>query len=188
MAWDFDNRMSSADVDNDGNFDVSYTFDALGRRVARDDGTNNAVYVQVGQQTIADYVSGAAASSPTYTYYYASYIDEPVMRVGSSGNRYFHRNQQYSVVALTDSSGSIKERYSYTAYGTPTIADASGSVQTSSVENNRYTYTGREWDEGLALYHYRARMYDPEGDGLWGVIRLGMRTVRHYTHTHQDIR
>ena len=25
---------------------------------------------------------------------------------------------------------------------------------------NRYTYTGREWDETLGLYHFRARMYD----------------------------
>ena len=31
---------------------------------------------------------------------------------------------------------------------------------TASAEDNRYTYTGREWDETLGLYHYRARMYD----------------------------
>ena len=27
-------------------------------------------------------------------------------------------------------------------------------------EGNRYAYTGREWDDELGLYHYRARMYD----------------------------
>lgn len=31
----------------------------------------------------------------------------------------------------------------------------------TSSSNNRYTYTGREWDAGLSLYHFRARMYDP---------------------------
>jgi len=41
-----------------------------------------------------------------------------------------------------------------------TIADSSGSVISDSAIANRYTYTGREWDEGLSLYHYRARMYD----------------------------
>ena len=96
----------------------------------------------------------------TDAYVYASYIDEPVMRAGGSGDRYLHRNQQYSIVALTDSTGAIKERYSYDAYGTPTIADASGVVRTASAEDNRYTYTGREYDESLDLYHYRARMYD----------------------------
>jgi RHS repeat-associated protein len=74
--------------------------------------------------------------------------------------RRFHRNQQYSITALTDGGGSIVERYAYTAYGQATFADASGTVQAASASNNRYTYTGREWDAGLSLYHYRARMYD----------------------------
>jgi RHS repeat-associated protein len=83
---------------------------------------------------------------------------------GSSGAKhFFHRNQQYSITALTDASGTIVERYAYTAYGTPTITDASGTPRTTTAIGNRYTYTGREWDETLALYHYRARMYDAVG-------------------------
>jgi RHS repeat-associated protein len=160
LTWDMDNRLSSADVDNDSVADVSYQFDALGRRVARDDGTNVTVYVQSGQQTIADYASGAAATSPTYTYYYASYIDEPIYRTGTGASRYYHRNQQYSITALTDFNGNVTERYAYTAYGTPTITDSAGATLTNSADNNRYLYTGREWDESLSLYHYRARMYD----------------------------
>jgi len=27
---------------------------------------------------------------------------------------------------------------------------------------NRYAFTGREWDPDIALYHYRARWYDPD--------------------------
>jgi RHS repeat-associated protein len=73
---------------------------------------------------------------------------------------HYHRNQQYSITALTNGSGTITERYAYTAYGTPTITDASGTELTSSADNNRYTYTGREWDSQMRLYHYRARMYD----------------------------
>ncbi len=160
MAWDFDNRLVSADVDDDSTADVFYKWDALGRRVYRDDGTTAQVFVQSGQQTIADYTATTAASSPTYTYVYASYIDEPVMRGGSGGLRYYHRDQQYSVTALTDGGGTITERYAYSAYGTPTITDAAGTIRTSSADNNRYTYTGREFDEVLGLYHYRARMYD----------------------------
>ncbi|OYP36784.1 hypothetical protein CGZ80_06960 [Rhodopirellula sp. MGV] len=161
MAWDFENKLISADVDNDSVADVTYQWDALGRRVGRDDGTTATVFVQSGQQTIADYTSGAAASSPTYDYVYASYIDEPVMRSGSGGNRYYHRNQQYSITALTDSSGGIVERYAYDAYGNLSVFDGSGTARTATADGNRYTYTGREWDDELSLYHYRARMYDP---------------------------
>ena len=158
LKWDFDNRLKAADTDNDGVDDVFYRWDALGRRVGRDDGTNHTIYFQDGQQTLADY---AAAGSPSYIYVYGSYIDEVVRRSGGSGVRYYHRNQQYSITALTDGGGSIVERYAYTAYGQVTFADASGTVQAASASNNRFTFTGREWDAGLSLYHYRARMYDP---------------------------
>ncbi|TWT84398.1 tRNA nuclease WapA precursor [Planctomycetes bacterium CA13] len=160
LHWDFENKLLGADTDNDGTDDATYQFDALGRRVARDDGTTVSVYVQNGQQTIADYVSGSVPGSPTYTYAYGSYIDEPVIRGGTGGLRYYHRNQQYSIIALTDGGGLIKERYAYDAYGTPTILDSSLSALATSLSSNRYTYTGREWDEALGLYHYRARMYD----------------------------
>lgn len=160
LKWDFENKLRAADIDDDGNDDIYYRFDALGRRVARDDGTDHVIFYQFGQQTLADYAAGAAANNPTYTYIFASYIDEPVMRGGSGGLRYYHRNQQYSITALTDGGGTIVERYAYTAYGQGSFHDASGTVQTASASNNRYTYTGREWDEGLSLYHYRARMYD----------------------------
>jgi len=160
LQWDFENKLISADTDNDAVADVTYQWDALGRRVGRDDGTTATVFVESGQQTIADYTSGTAATSPTYNYVYASYIDEPVMRAGTGGTRYYHRGQQYSVIAMTNGGGSITERYAYSVYGTPTITDASGTTLTTSAENNRYTYTGREFDEALGLYHYRARMYD----------------------------
>ncbi|XZE33535.1 RHS repeat domain-containing protein [Pirellulaceae bacterium SH501] len=157
---DFDNKLKSADVDNNGSNDVTIQYDALGRRVARQGTSGSFVYVQQEQQTIADYGYGDAPSSPTHRYVYASYIDEPVVRkaAGTSGTIYYlHRNQQYSITAVTTSSGSVAERYAYTAYGQPTILDGSGSVLSSSAINNRYTYTGREWDQTLGLYHFRAR-------------------------------
>ena len=75
----------------------------------------------------------------------------------------FTRNQQYSITAVSDGGGAVVERYAYSAYGQVTIADTSGSEISGSAISNRYTYTGREWDEGLSLYHYRARMYDAVG-------------------------
>jgi RHS repeat-associated protein len=160
VGYDFDNKLKSADVDNNGSNDVTFQYDALGRRVARQGTSGSFVYVQQDQQTIADYGYGDAPSSPTHRYVYASYIDEPVVRkaAGTSGTiHYYHRNQQYSITAVTTSSGSVAERYAYTAYGQPSILDGSGSALSSSAINNRYTYTGREWDQTLGLYHFRAR-------------------------------
>jgi RHS repeat-associated protein len=116
------------------------------------------------QQTIADYPVGGAATTPTFRYVYASYIDEPVVRktAGTGGTLvYFHRNHQYSVTAVTTSTGSVTERYAYTAYGQPTILDASGTVLPTSNFSLRYSFTGREWDATLGLHHFRARWMSP---------------------------
>jgi RHS repeat-associated protein len=164
LQWDFDNKLKGADLGNNSSVDVNFQYDALGRRVARTGTGGSVVYVQHDQQTIADYPVGGVASTPTNRYVYASYIDEPVVRkaAGTSGTiHYYHRNQQYSITAMTSSTGAVAERYAYTAYGQPTILNASGTVLTSSAVGNRYTYTGREWDETLGLHHFRARWMSP---------------------------
>ncbi len=86
---------------------------------------------------------------------------------------YYHRNQQYSIVGLTNAAGTLVERYTYSAYGTLGIYAANGTVRSSSTYANRYTYTGREWDADLRLYHFRARWYDPVTGGFVSRDPLG---------------
>ncbi len=176
LQWDFDNKLRGADLGNNSSVDVNFLYDALRRRVARTGTGGSVVYVQHDQQTIADYPVGGVASTPTNRYVYASYIDEPVVRkaAGAGGTiHYYHRNQQYSITAMTTSTGVVAERYAYTAYGQPTILNASGTVLTSSAVGNRYTYTGREWDETLGLHHFRARWMSPLAGRFLGRDPIG---------------
>jgi len=85
----------------------------------------------------------------------------------------YHRNQQYSITAMTTSTGAVAERYAYTAYGQPTILNASGSVLTNSAVGNRISYTGREWDETLGLHHFRARWMSPLAGRFLGRDPIG---------------
>jgi RHS repeat-associated protein len=84
-----------------------------------------------------------------------------------------HSNQQYSITAVTTSAGAIAERYAYSAYGEPTICDSSGSAIGSSAINNRYSYTGREWDATVGLYHFRARWMSPKSGRFLGRDPIG---------------
>lgn len=107
-------------------------------------------------------------------------IDEQVVSQGAGTGGpiyYYHRNQQYSITAVTTSTGSIAERYAYSAYGQPTVLDASASVLTSSAVGNRYTYTytGREWDETLGLHHFRARWMSLLAGRFLGRDLIGVR-------------
>jgi RHS repeat-associated protein len=54
-----------------------------------------------------------------------------------------------------------------------TITDASGSIRSTSTNDTRYTYTGREWDADLNLYHFRARIYDAKAGRFCGRDPLG---------------
>ncbi len=183
LSWDFDNRMSAADTDGDNVDDVTLKYDALGRRVAKTSGSASVVYVSMTQpiqyspfagQVVAEYASGAAATSPTEKYVYASYIDEPVLKDGTGGTVYYHRNSQYSVCALTSASGAVVERYGYEPYGELTILAADGTtVRALSSYANTYTYTGRRWDADLSLYYFRARYYDPKLGRFVGRDPLG---------------
>jgi RHS repeat-associated protein len=109
-------------------------------------------------------------------------VDEPILRhtgtattLPTTGDNalYYHRNQQYSIVGLTNAAGTLVERYTYSAYGTLGIYAANGTVRSSSTYANRYTYTGREWDSELRLYHFRARWYDPATGGFVSRDPLG---------------
>jgi RHS repeat-associated protein len=87
----------------------------------------------------------------------------------------YHRNQQYSITAMTTSTGAVAERYAYTAYGQPTICNASVSPignQQSQIAN-RFTYTGREWDETLGLHHFRTRWMSPLAGRFLGRDPIG---------------
>ena len=75
----------------------------------------------------------------------------------STGTRSFCCHHQYSVTAITTSTGAVAERYAYSAYGQPTILDPSGVALPASNFSIRTSYTGREWDAMLALHHFRAR-------------------------------
>ena len=104
----------------------------------------------------------------------------------STGTSSFCCNQQYSVTAVTTSTGSIAERYAYTAYGQPTVLDASASVLSNSAINNRYTYTGREWDETLGLHHFRARWMSPSAGRFLGRDPIGYEGSPHLLYEFLD--
>jgi RHS repeat-associated protein len=115
-------------------------------------------YYYSGNRIIEERDSGDAVKA---TYTYGSYIDEP-LTMDRDGNRYYyHSNRVFSTYALTDSSGQIVERYSYTPYGQVTTFDAAyQNAGLLSRVGNPFTFTGRELDTETGLMHFRARTYD----------------------------
>jgi RHS repeat-associated protein len=81
--------------------------------------------------------------------------------VASGGTYYYHFDGLGSVAALTDSGGTLVEKYRYDAFGGTTILNTNNQVLTTSAYGNRFMFTGREFDTETGLYYYRARDYSP---------------------------
>eukprot|EP00752_Nemacystus_decipiens_P015804 g14114.t1 len=177
LTHDFDNMLSQVTVSPGSSQGTpgthTYAYDALGRRVSKTVNGTTTIFVCSGGQVLAEYTAGTAAASPERKYIYSVYIDEPIALVDrtAAGNvaagtdeiLYYHRNRQYSIIGLTNAStGTVVERYAYTAYGKPTITDGTGlNVRATSLYGNAYMHTGRRYDHESGLYYYRARYYAP---------------------------
>jgi RHS repeat-associated protein len=124
------------------------------------------------------------------TYVYGRYIDE-VLQMQRCGtgilpvdcttgvppvDYYYHTDDLYNVMAVTDGAGNVVERYEYDDYGTPMVMAPDGTVFASSTIGNPYLFTGRRYDAETSWYHYRTRYLDPAAGrfttrdtiGIWG--------------------
>jgi len=79
--------------------------------------------------------------------------DEMIAQYDGTAAQYYLHDAQGSVRLLTDLAGTITDEYTYDAYGTLTAAQGT--------TDNRYLYTGQQFDTTTGHYHLRARQYDP---------------------------
>ena len=165
--YDVDNRLIAATV---GPNTAQYTYDYAGRRVSMTVNGVQTNFAYDGDEAIVDYdVDTVGTETETQRYIYGPGIDEVLSLKTPTDNYYLTRDGINSVTDVTDANGAVVEQYQYDVYGQPTILDSIGVVVATSGVGNRYLFTGREWEAGLAegnsgggLYYYRARHYDPQ--------------------------
>jgi len=140
-VWDARNRLASAN--NNG---ATFAYDSLGRRTGKNILSANTNFLYDGANPVQE-LDGTNIIANLLT----GSVDEYFARSDSSGTSNILSDVLGSTIALTDASGNSTAQYSYGPYG---------PISISGITNNSYTYTGREID-GLGLYFYRARYYDP---------------------------
>lgn len=166
-AWDLDNRLESAVVNG---VQVSYRYDALGRRVQKLGPGQATTFVHEGWRAIAEYAGGAG--SPPRRFVFGEALDELLMMKVGGDRYYYHSNHLQSVMALTDAGGAIVEAYRYDPYGRQQVLGAAGpdglwltaddQAAPASPLGNPYTYTGQRSDAETGLLFYKNRYYSAE--------------------------
>ena len=160
-AYDLENRLISITRQSDSQVVGQYQYDALSRRVVKQANPSGSLtetrYFYDDARVIEEQDVAAVTQA---TYVYGNYVDEVLTMDRGGQVYYYHQNTLWSVVAVTDSTAAVVERYRYDAYGLVSITDGGGTPVSSSAIKNPYLFTGRRLDEEAGLYYYRARYYD----------------------------
>ena len=168
-----------------GNFDgyaVQVTVTGGRLRIAPRAGAVNAklCFLEIGargatmdvatRDRLADLIDGmnaatweaAPPATETRGYVYGTHVDEILALITATGVSFSHGNQVASIVALSDPSGSVIERYRYDAYGQRTILAPNGlTIRTESSYANAVGFTGRSLDVETGLWYFRSRYLSP---------------------------
>jgi RHS repeat-associated protein len=168
-AYDEENRLTKVTRNSDSSVVGQYEYDALSRRVqkiATPGGTSVTTQYFYDNARIVEEQNGGGVTQATYVY--GNYIDEVLTMNRAGQTYYYHQNALWSVEAVTVTTATPVERYSYDAYGMVTIANGSGAPvplnpwgTPHSMVGNPWTFTGRELDEESGQFQIRARYYDP---------------------------
>ena len=73
---------------------------------------------------------------------------------------YFLKNLQGDILSITNKDGNVVAKYTYDAWGVPTIIQDSTDCGIAQI--NPYRYRGYYFDEETGLYYVSSRYYDPE--------------------------
>ncbi len=166
-----------------------YLYDALGRRIEKIlDATGSqpqvTKFVHAGWQVIEERDQTFALEA---SYVWGGYIDEPLTMRRGTTNHFYHSDDLGNVMALSNSSGAIVERYEYDDYGRLLNPVSLAPISsTPSPLGNPYFFQGHRYDTETGFYDYRTRYLDPRSGrfvtrdtiGIWGdATNLGNGTA-----------
>jgi RHS repeat-associated protein len=181
LFFDAFERLVRVERASDGVVVGRYRYDAAGRRVDRQFRVGGGPLQQVfhvhdGAQEVEE-VDGSGAVQADFVWG-GLYVDQLVQMRRGGGTYYAHQNSVFSVVALTDASGAVAERYGYSSvYGVCQVQNPDGSSRSSASEvGNPWRFQGRRWDPETGWLYFRARFLDPAAGrwvsrdplGIWG--------------------
>jgi len=146
---------------------ANYKYDGLGRRVEKEviAGTTTTTRYVYDNEDILLELNGSNAITARYTH--GPGIDEPLIVERAGASFYYHADGLGSITELTNQSGTVAQRYTYSSFG-----KIESQLDPNFVQP--YTYTSREFDRETELVYYRSRYYDPTTGRFTQEDKIGM--------------
>jgi len=130
-----------------GSITNNYWVDPLNRQARKSVNGTDTNYLYNGQQLSATYDDSGTLLQ---RFIPGLGLDEHFINIQSGTTSYLHTDRQGSIIAETDSSGVIANKFNYSPFG-----------ETSSISASNFGYTGQRYDSEIGLYNYKARYYSP---------------------------
>ena len=138
---------------------AEFVYDGLGRCVKRTIGGVATLFAYDGWKPIAEWNEWNHFQAWNV---YGPGPDEILLRHEVKyGYLRFHTDRHGNVAFLLDNDGRVIEKYTYDAFGEPTITGAGGEPRDFSHFNHCFLFQGREYIQKLGVYDYRNRFYHP---------------------------
>ncbi|MGI8891402.1 MAG: RHS repeat domain-containing protein [Chthoniobacterales bacterium] len=156
-SYDAMGRLTSADK---GAITSDFLYDGLGRQVARTESGVTTYSIYDGWNLVSEYDAGGTLLNRTI------HADGDLVRslnaTPTSQQIYYYADGNGSTTHLADVNGTLVERYTYDAYGTPTFYNGGGTVLNNGTAYQvDQLFTGQKWYSQLGLYDLRHRAYLP---------------------------
>jgi RHS repeat-associated protein len=152
--WNAENQMTKLEKyaqagDTTPTSTVSYIYDGLGRRVAKNVDGVATKYLYDNEDILLEMDE---TNNILARYTHGPGIDEPISMERAGSSYYYVADGLGSIAKLVDAAGMVVNSYVYDSFG--------NIVEKTEAVANFYTYTAREYDAESGLYYYRARYYD----------------------------
>ncbi|MDX1969368.1 MAG: RHS repeat-associated core domain-containing protein, partial [Planctomycetaceae bacterium] len=135
-------------------------------------GTVRHYYYTSGWQVLEERLDAATTAERQFVWG-LRYIDDQVVRdrapsgSGTLTERlYALQDANWNMDAIVNASGSVQERYSYTAYGVPTVLTPGFTTRAASSFDWETRYAGYRWEDEVSAYLVRWRWLQA-GLGRW---------------------
>ena len=146
LAWEKGRQLKSFD----GN---TYTYNNNGIRTSKSVGCVTHTYTLEGTNIIKETWDGNTLV-PLYD------LEQSVCGIiFNSTEYYFYKNLQGDVIAITNNAGTVVARYTYDAWGVPTITEDTSGCNIANI--NPFRYRSYYYDPEIGMYYLQSRYYDP---------------------------
>jgi RHS repeat-associated protein len=159
---------------------AEYEYDGAKRRTIKKtydsgelDETRHFYYTEPSRWQVIDERVGSSTDSERQFVWGLRYIDDILLRDrGTTGDGtlderlYGMQDANWNVTSVGDDTGTVQERYAYSAYGVSAVRTASFDSRAACSYEWQTRFSGYRWDSESGRYHIRNRLYHSEV-GFW---------------------